>query len=43
MRRLHVRAQGIFDKEQAGTVMVFCLTIGLTAGVWMGVLLNNWF
>lgn len=32
---------GVFDKEQAGTVMVFCLTIGLTSGVWTGVLIND--
>lgn len=34
---------GVFDKEQAGTVMVFTLTVGLTVGVWAGVLLNDLF
>lgn len=34
---------GVKDKEQAGTVMVFFLTAGLTSGVWTGVLLNGFY
>jgi len=31
------------DKEKAGTVMVFCLTLGLTLGVVMGNVINSVF
>uniref|UniRef100_A0A7S1CGA6 Equilibrative nucleoside transporter 1 n=1 Tax=Bicosoecida sp. CB-2014 TaxID=1486930 RepID=A0A7S1CGA6_9STRA len=31
------------NKERAGTIMVFFLTAGLTAGVWTGVLFNGLF